>query len=150
MDKKGLNLVELIVVVVILATLITIAIPAYQNTQERALDKEAVGSLKLIRSAERSYYMDMGKFYPESATTESDHTNINNNLKMLLPTTTGGNVVNWNYTITNTAPLTVASGVTLKATRNVTTGGRNWSMTADLEKPGCTAGGTGSAGVCPP
>jgi prepilin-type N-terminal cleavage/methylation domain-containing protein len=137
MGIRGLNLIELIVVVIVLAVLITIAIPAYQNTQERALDKEAIASLKLIRSAEIGYNMDMGKFYPESATTESSHTNINNSLKMYLPTPDPTNpaYLKWNYSIINSAPLTAASGVTLKATRNGGDG-RCWSMTADKEEPG--------------
>lgn len=93
--KQGFTLVELLVVIVILGILVTLAVPAYRNTQERALDKEAASSLRTIQAAEKIYYMEIGVYYDSTGASALDHVkNLNTYLKLSLPQ---GNNRNWNY-----------------------------------------------------
>lgn len=135
MINRGFNLVELVVVTIILGILVTIAVPAYTKARERTLDKDAVGSLQLIRSGETIYRMDTGSFYPASGSTVNNNSAINTDLKLSLVTSNPS----WNYSITNVA--NTSATVTLTATRNMT-GGRQWSMTVAMETPACTSGGS--------
>ena len=65
-SKKGFTLMELLIVIIILAILISLSIPTYQKTIERAKDKEAIANLLLIQAAEKIYKLETNKFYPES------------------------------------------------------------------------------------
>ncbi|MCM8801528.1 MAG: type II secretion system GspH family protein [Candidatus Omnitrophica bacterium] len=113
---RGFTLLEIIITVIILGILVSIALPNYLKAKEKALDKEAIANLKLIRSAEITYRMEWGSFYP-SAGSESNIANINSNLKLALPS---GSNRNWNYTVWN-------SGCA-RATRNGADG-RSWYLT---------------------
>ncbi|MFA5411309.1 MAG: prepilin-type N-terminal cleavage/methylation domain-containing protein [Candidatus Omnitrophota bacterium] len=120
--KQGFTLVELIIVIVILGILVTLAIPAYRNTQERALDKEAASSLRTIQAAEKIYYMEIGAYYDSTGASALDHIkNLNTSLKLSLPQ---GNNRNWNYE-------TNANGCA-KAARNQTDG-RTFSLTVSSD-----------------
>lgn len=97
MRTGGFTLLEVIVVVVIIGILATLAITHYSSYKESALDKEAKADLKLIRSAERIYKMEVSTYYPSSGS-ESTIVNINNNLKLDLP---AGANRNWDYLVKN-------------------------------------------------
>jgi prepilin-type N-terminal cleavage/methylation domain-containing protein len=112
-NKKGFTLIELLIVVIIIGILASVAIPNYGKTKENALDKQAISNLKLIQVAEKGHYLEMNTYYPSSAS-ESNVTNINNNLKLSLTTT------NWTYTVWSTG-----CG---RATRNGSDG-RSWYLT---------------------
>lgn len=94
--RAGFTLVELIVVVIILGILGTIAIPAFQVTNEKSLSKEAIANLKLISAGEKIFRMENNTYYPSSGS-ESNVTNIFNNLRVSLSN------ANWGYTITGGA-----------------------------------------------
>lgn len=130
-QKTGFTLVEMIVVVVIIAVLVAIAIPAYIKTQERAFDKDAVGSLKLIQAAEKIYRLEAGHYYPPSGS-QSDPATINTNLKLGLPVSSP----KWTYTANSTGN-----------TSALRTGGssvRTWSLPIASEDSTCSP-----VGNCP-
>lgn len=76
-------------VIVVIGILATIGISQYGTVKEKAIDKEAIVSLKLIVAAEKIYRMETGDyFHPE------DNADLNNNLKLSLP---AGDNRNWDY-----------------------------------------------------
>lgn len=62
---RGFTLVELLVVLAIVATLLTLAAPQYFGTVDRAKDTVLKENLAVMREAIDKYYGDTGK-YPES------------------------------------------------------------------------------------
>lgn len=55
LNKKGFTLVELLVVIVILAVIMSIAIPSITSSIERSKDKQKTQIIKLIESAGELY-----------------------------------------------------------------------------------------------
>jgi len=55
MNKKGFTLVELLMVVIIIGILVTLAVPNYYRTIERAKGAKAKATLDLVRKAELQY-----------------------------------------------------------------------------------------------
>lgn len=55
LNKKGFTLVELLVVIVILAVIMSIAIPSITSSIERSKDKQKTQVIKLIESAGELY-----------------------------------------------------------------------------------------------
>jgi prepilin-type N-terminal cleavage/methylation domain-containing protein len=91
---KGYSLLELIAVIVIIGILATIALSQYSGYRERTIDKEAEAHLRLIQAAQRIYRIENpNEYYPYSGSV-SNITDINDNLKLFLPT--GGNR-RWDY-----------------------------------------------------
>ena len=123
MKKKSFTVIELILVIVVVSILAAVAIPNYMNTKEGAINKEAKANLKLIIAANKIYKMENSSFYASSSIT-----NINNNLKLALPSSASRN---WNYatigTSTSCAQATRYGGSTTWHIRNteddVTSGG---------------------------
>jgi len=62
---RGFTLVELLVVLAIVATLLTLAAPQYFGTVDRAKDTVLKENLAVMRDAIDKFYGDTGK-YPES------------------------------------------------------------------------------------
>lgn len=60
------------------------AAPQFAVTKERALDKEAISNLRLIRSAQKLYKLELGHYYPEFGFV-GVIADINSNLKLDLP-----------------------------------------------------------------
>jgi len=87
--KRSFTLIELIVVVIIIGILAAFAAPQFAAVKQKALDKEAIANLQIIRAAQRAYKIDMGSYY------SGDVLGINTNLKLDLPTTWNGF---WTYT----------------------------------------------------
>ncbi|MCW8279047.1 type II secretion system protein, partial [Pseudomonas sp. PCH199] len=63
--EKGFTLLELMVVMAIIATLMTIALPRYFNTLEASKETTLHQSLSAMREALDHYYGDTGR-YPDS------------------------------------------------------------------------------------
>lgn len=123
---KGFTLVELIIVVIVISILATLAIPQYIASKERALDKEAQSNLKLIRSAERIYKMEIGYYYPQASST-SDIAVINTNLKLELSASSS-----WGYSVDG-------QNASATATRAIS-GGRSWTNNFASENITCVPG----------
>ena len=70
MRRKAFTLVELMLTVMVIAVLVSIAIPNYINTVERARAREARATLESMRAAEHSYAAERRQFI--SLTTGGD------------------------------------------------------------------------------
>jgi prepilin-type N-terminal cleavage/methylation domain-containing protein len=88
--KKSFTMIELMIVVVIVGSLTSIAVPKYIRMKEATISKEAMANVKLISAAEQVYGMEIGGFYEAS-----DVPTINSELNLAV----GGN--NWAYTTTD-------------------------------------------------
>ena len=86
--KKGVTILEILVVLIIIGILVALALPNFGKTKESALEKEAQANLRLISAAEKIYYMENDFYF-----TNTDLATINSNLKLSLP------AENWNYKI---------------------------------------------------
>lgn len=63
--ERGFTLVELLVVMAIIATLLTLVAPRYVQSVDRSREVVLRTNLKLLRSAIDQHYADTGR-YPES------------------------------------------------------------------------------------
>ncbi|MCX5694519.1 MAG: type II secretion system protein [Candidatus Omnitrophica bacterium] len=135
MKRKGYTLIEILVVVLIIATLAALAWPNYVAIKEKTLNREAKASLALIRAAEKIYRLEQGYYYPypPESTSTSVISDINTFLKLSLPET---GVLNWSITVDST-PLAEFS----RATRNGSDT-RKWTIdfSGDTSEPICTDG----------
>jgi type IV pilus assembly protein PilE len=121
-EERGFTLIEIIVVVVIIAILASLAIPSYVNMREKAVDKEAIAGLKLIRAANLQYFVQSESYFPPSGTAAV--TDINGNLSIALSAT------NWVYSIAFLS----GGGFNATAVRK----SRTWSVTNNTADPACT------------
>ncbi|MCM8757823.1 MAG: prepilin-type N-terminal cleavage/methylation domain-containing protein [Candidatus Omnitrophica bacterium] len=133
-EKKGFTLIEILIICIIVGILISLSLPLFEKTRERALDKEASATLKLIQSAERVYQMEVGIFIGCT-----DEACINNNLRLSLPK---GENRSWSYSISTIG----VDKFIAEATRNRAPSGweRTWSIDQDDEEPTCNP-----SSVCP-
>jgi prepilin-type N-terminal cleavage/methylation domain-containing protein len=135
LKKDGYTLAEILVVLLIIATLVALAWPNYMKIKEKTLNREAKASLALIRAAEKIYRMEQGFYYPRPVGTTSVTSDINSYLKLSLPTT-----VSWTIGV-NSNPVEKAT-----ATRSgVNADGRVWSINLAGDTDPTCSGGT----ACP-
>jgi type II secretory pathway pseudopilin PulG len=110
------------IVIVIMGILVSLSLPTYIGSREKAYDKEAITALRLIRSANRQYFSEIEYFYP-FGTTVSNVNQINGNLSIDLP----GD--RWTYA--------VSGGGVFSATATRSPGAaRNWLINMTTE-PTC-------------
>jgi len=101
LKRKGYTLTEVLVVLVIIATLAALAWPNYVKIQEKAYNREAKASLALIRAAEKIYRLEQGFYYPYPAgSPDGGAALINSFLKLSLPESAS---VIWSISINSTA-----------------------------------------------
>ena len=60
--KNFFTLTELMMVVIIIGILVMIGFPTYRKAVLKARDREAQAMLRLIKEAERDYYLDYDKY----------------------------------------------------------------------------------------
>jgi type IV pilus assembly protein PilE len=122
--KSGFTLIELMVVVIIIGILASLAIPSYTITKERVLNKEAIIALKLIRAANKQYFIK-NHIYFRWRTSEADINMINGNLSLDL------NSSNWNFVVTG-GDTFVATAVRFPGAA------RNWTINESTDTPWCS------------
>jgi prepilin-type N-terminal cleavage/methylation domain-containing protein len=71
MDRKGVTLIELLIVVAIIGILAAIGIPGYLGYQKRAARSEAYANLEALRTLQEQYYAERGEYAPYDKTTSS-------------------------------------------------------------------------------
>lgn len=62
MDKKGITLIEMLIVVAIIGILAAIAIPGYIGQQKRADRTEAYSNLETLRLLEEQFFAENGRY----------------------------------------------------------------------------------------
>ncbi len=110
--NKGFTIIELMVALIIIGVLVSLAIPGFSRTKERAFDKEAQIGLNLIAAGEKMYRAKIGSYYPSSGTV--DKSDIEDNLQLDLSSSS------WEYNITG------LGGTNFNATA-VRNGSASWS-----------------------
>ena len=60
--SRGFTLIEMLMVVVIIGILVTVMIPRFANTKEKALVTTMKSDLKNLATAEESYYYDYSSY----------------------------------------------------------------------------------------
>ena len=135
--NKGFTIIELMVALIIIGVLVSLAIPGFSRTKERAFDKEAQIGLNLIAAGEKMYRVKIGSYYPSSGTV--DKSDIEDNLQLDLSSSS------WEYNITG------LGGTNYNATA-VRNGPASWSRqwlinaTGDLS---CVPCASCEPNVCP-
>ncbi len=68
--KNGFTLIEIVMVMVIVGALAAMAVPMFIRSVEEGKNQEAVAALRLIRTAERLYYLDYDVYVAAADTNE--------------------------------------------------------------------------------
>lgn len=124
-EKRGFNLVELIITVLVAGVLATLAIPGFSKMKENAFDQEAIANLKLISAAQNIYRMEISNF-----TSCNNINEVNSRLKLSIPVPSP---LVWDYKVDNITATTFRG----KSRRNAT-GNRTWCINQGETEP--TAG----------
>ncbi len=72
-DRRGFTLLELLVVMAIIATLLTIAVPRYFRSLERSREAVLKQDLTTLRESIDKFYGDTGKYPPTLAVLVERH-----------------------------------------------------------------------------
>lgn len=134
---KGYSLYELIVTIIVIATLATLSMRHYGVQREKSFDTEAQTNLAMILAAERDYRRQLGAYY-----VSGNEALLNSNLAgVLLPTAAVANRP-WNYL--------TSAGVNIccaQATRTVAPV-RTWRLCCNEREPILGTCGAGAVN-CP-
>jgi len=72
MNKKGITLIELLIVVAIIGILAVVAIPGFIGQQKRAYRAEAYTNLQNLRMLQEQYFAENGQYAPTTGTAGAD------------------------------------------------------------------------------
>ncbi|MFA5155959.1 MAG: type II secretion system protein [Candidatus Omnitrophota bacterium] len=95
--KKAFTVFEILITMVIISVLGTLAVPAFMRSMEMTYDNNAKADLKLLSSAEKTYYIDMNSYYVSPYNDSQPQElilDLNNVLGLGLP---AGANRKWNY-----------------------------------------------------
>ena len=144
MDKKGITLIEMLIVVAIIGILAAIAIPAYIGQQKSAERTEAYTNLQNLRMLQEQFFAENGEYAPNTATADStatttllygifsgttydtsnNYTAPSRNIYTYLPGFKPGLAADLNYNYTISFTVTSNSTTTFTATADGKTGTR--------------------------
>ncbi len=108
MNKKGLTLIEILIVVAIIGILAAIGIPGYIGQQRRAARTEASTNLQNLRLLEEQYYAENGRYAPNPDSTVS-YTQLSTTLQTTFPRFLPGSAIDLSYDYSVTSSGTGAS-----------------------------------------
>ncbi len=121
---KAFTLIELLIVIVIIATLTSVAIPTYIRVVEKVRAGEAITNLELIRAGEKIYRLEISVFSQNLV----NATAINNNLALDIEPRF------WSYGVT------ASGGATFTATANRDAPGSTYDGTITINQAGTWGG----------
>ncbi len=98
MNKKGVTLVELIIVVAIIGILAMIAVPAYLGQQKGAARTEAYSNLQNLRLLEEQFFAENSDYTASTGTCAADNDNIAA-IQAILPGFKPGSGLSFSYCI---------------------------------------------------
>ena len=127
--RNGFTLVELVVVIIIIGTLATIAVPLYLHYSETAKVREGLGMIKAIMTSQKLEIIKTSKFYTatgEAASTIFLEKGIDVRESVFFTYETAGDADK----LTITATATAESGMTGTITYDSAT--KTWSCTGDI------------------
>jgi len=133
MDKKGVTLIELIVIILIVGILATIAVTGYGRFVEHSRGQEAAANLELIYSAQKRFFLDNNTYLAAPTLAQ-----INASLGLELTGTfftysTLGDARNFTATATRIGPQGICAGFTM------TISDRNSEVQKAAAQGGCDA-----------
>ena len=141
--KNSFTLLEMLVVLIILAIIISFVVPAYINAQRKAKDQEAKAFLELIQVGQKAYRLDYGEY-----AVCSDNAECNEVLDLDLPYCDSSDDCDrkgaWHFTVQLTD-----DGFTANADGRNKIGTGNWEIDQDDncthrvgadDPPGCNVG----------
>lgn len=97
--KKGLTLIELLIVLAIISILALIGVPAYIGQQKRAARTEAYTNLESLRLLEEQYFADNGTYTDNLGTCAKDNPNNISAIQAVLPGFKPGSGLSFSYCI---------------------------------------------------
>ena len=105
MDKRGVTLIELLIVVAIIGILAMIAVPAYIGQQKGATRTEAYSNLQNLRLLEEQFFAENGCYYktggPPTVCTNATLANVAAiQAPAFLPGFKPGSALSFTYSIT--------------------------------------------------
>jgi type IV pilus assembly protein PilA len=72
-NEKGFSLIELVTIVMIIATLALIAIPQFSNYRSRAYNDSALSDLRSAMTAQEAYFSDNHTYSHDKAVLETQY-----------------------------------------------------------------------------
>ncbi|NIS62443.1 MAG: prepilin-type N-terminal cleavage/methylation domain-containing protein [Proteobacteria bacterium] len=128
-NHTGFTLVELIVVILLAGTLVSIAVPLYSHYTETAKVREGLGMIRAIRTSQKLESIKTSKYYTAtggsaSATFLQRGIDVRDSLYFTYETTGDAN----EFTVTATG--TPQSGMT--GTISYDSGTKTWTSTGDI------------------
>lgn len=121
MDKKGITLIELLIVLAIIGFLAAVGVPAYIGQQKKAARTEAYSNLESLRLLEEQYFAENGRYAPNPDATwtyKGTHGTADNGIEDILLGFKPGDEasLNFSYSLqssgTGTAFIATATGKT--------------------------------------
>src|SRR4030066_675582 len=100
MNKKGVTLIELLIVISIIGILAAIAVPAYIGQQRNAARTEAYSNLQNLRLLEEQYYAENGCYYMTGGNCTNASISGVTNIQGFLPGFRPGSSLMFDYSIT--------------------------------------------------